>query len=113
VNIWLDEQLSPALARWVALQFDVMAQPVRELGFKGASDPDIFFAARQASAVVVTKDQDFVRLLERYGPPPKVIWITCGNTSNARLQEVLSLALPKALALFEKGESLVEIRDAL
>ena len=113
MNIWLDEQLSPALARWVTRQFDLTAQPVRELGLKSASDPEIFFAARQADAVVVTKDQDFVRLLERHGPPPKVIWVTCGNTSNVRLQEVLSSALPKALALFAKGESLVEIRDAL
>ena len=71
------------------------------------------FAARAADAVVITKDQDFVRLLERHGPPPKVICVTCGKTSNARLQEVLCSALPKALALFSKGESLVEIRDAL
>jgi predicted nuclease of predicted toxin-antitoxin system len=113
VNIWLDEQLSPAVARWASRQFDVTAQPVRELGLKSASDEETFFAARAADAVVITKDQDFVRLLERHGPPPKVICVTCGNTSNARLQEVLSSALPKALALFSKGESLVEIRDAL
>ena len=78
VNVWLDNQLSPALARWIAGQFDVVAQSIRELGLSRASDPEIFFAAREAGAVVVTKDQDFVRLLERHGSPPRVIWITCG-----------------------------------
>ena len=60
----------------------------------------------------MTKDQDFVRLLERHGPPPKVIWVTCGNTSNARMREVLAVALSSALELLDKGESLVEISDA-
>lgn len=76
-------------------------------------DSEIFFAARRADAVMITKDQDFVHLLDRHGPPPKVIWMTCGNTSHARMQEVLSKALPPALALLDRGESLVEIRDAL
>ena len=57
----------------------------------------------------MTKDRDFVDLIERLGPPPQVIWITCGNTSNAVLQRILSVALPKALALLESGEPLVEI----
>jgi predicted nuclease of predicted toxin-antitoxin system len=56
VNIWLDEQLSPAVARWAARQFDVTAQPVRELGLKSASDEEVSFAAREADAVVITKD---------------------------------------------------------
>ena len=30
-------------------------------------------AARSASAVVMTKDSDFVSLLERFGPPPQVV----------------------------------------
>jgi predicted nuclease of predicted toxin-antitoxin system len=39
----------------------------------------------------MTKDSDFVALLDRFGPPPQVIWITCGNTSNARLKEILTI----------------------
>lgn len=110
--LWLDEQLSPSLAGWIARQFELVAQPVRDLGFGRASDPEIFLAAREAGAIVMTKDQDFVRLLERHGPPPKVIWVTCGNTSNERMREVLTAALSSALELLGKGESLVEISDA-
>lgn len=57
----------------------------------------------------MSKDADFLRLLEQHGAPPQVIWISCGNTSNERMREVLAMALPKALALIEQGESLIEI----
>lgn len=46
------------------------------------------------------------------GTPPQVIWITCGNTSNARLKEILMTTLPKALELLQSGEELVEINAA-
>lgn len=60
---------------------------------------------------MLTKDSDFVHLLERFGPPPQVIWLTCGNTSNAHLRQLLVRALPQALALLKSGERLVEISD--
>ena len=62
--------------------------------------------------MVVTKDRDFLELLERLGSPSQVIWITCGNTSNSRLRRILQGALPAALELLEQGEPLVEISDA-
>ena len=68
-------------------------------------------AARDAGAVVMTKDRDFRTLLLRHGPPPQVIWITCGNTSNARMQEVLGRSLLQAVDLIMSGEAFVEISD--
>ena len=59
----------------------------------------------------MTKDSDFVEMLQRLGPPPKVLWVICGNTSNARLREILSSQLPAAVARLEGGENLVEIGD--
>ena len=38
---------------------------------------------------MITKDRDFVELLGRLGPPPKIIWITCGNTSNTRQAQAM------------------------
>jgi predicted nuclease of predicted toxin-antitoxin system len=71
----------------------------------------IFEAARQAGVMVLTKDVDFVDLVERLGPPPQVIWLTCGNTSNAALQRLLRQAFPQALTLLGQGEALVEIAE--
>lgn len=109
--LWLDAQLSPALAPWITETFAVTARAVRELGLRDATDQDIFAAAKHAQAVVLTKDNDFVRLLERFGPPPRVIWLTCGNTGNARLRAILIHALPRALEILRSGEPLVEIGD--
>lgn len=59
----------------------------------------------------LTKDSDFVRLLEQLGFPPRILWLTIGNTSNARLKEVLSRTFALALELLRRGEPLVEIAE--
>ncbi len=82
---------------------------MRDLGLRDATDHEIFMAARHAATIVMTKDSDFAYLLDRYGPPPQIIWLTFGNTSNANLKRILSKTLPQALALLQAGEKLVEI----
>ncbi len=109
---WIDAQLTPLLARWLQEEFGVVAYAVRELGLRDAKDRQIFDAARRAGAVVITKDSDFVELVRRLGTPPKVIWLTCGNTSNARLRQIFQAKFKTAVALLEQGESVVEISDA-
>src|SRR5215213_4695821 len=109
MTIWVDAQMSPSIAAWVSSTFGVSAVAVRDLGFRDAKDQEIFQAARRDRTVVMTKDSDFVLLLERFGPPPQVVWVTCGNTSNARLKEILTNTLPRALGLLNSGEKLVEI----
>ncbi|HEV2800941.1 MAG TPA: DUF5615 family PIN-like protein [Pyrinomonadaceae bacterium] len=106
--IWVDAQLSPAIAEWISIKFSVSAVALRNVGLRDATDRAIFFAARSASAILMTKDSDFLRLLDELGAPPKVIWLTCGNTSNARLEQILSKTLPQALSLLQ-SEQLVEI----
>jgi predicted nuclease of predicted toxin-antitoxin system len=110
--LWIDAQLSPALARWLSDTFNVTAYAVRDLRLRDAKDLPIFHAAREAGAVIMSKDSDFVLLLERFGPPPQILWVTCGNTSNARLREILLKSFPEARARLEQGEPLVEISDA-
>jgi predicted nuclease of predicted toxin-antitoxin system len=85
---------------------------VRDLGLRGAKDNVIFQQARQANAVVMTKDGDFVELVERLGAPPQILWIKCGNTTNARLRQILEKCLPLAIPLLDHGESIIEIDDA-
>ena len=109
MTIWVDAQMSPAIAAWMSSSFAVNAVAIRELGLRDAGDEEIFEAAKRENAVVMTKDSDFVLLLDRLGAPPQVIWVTCGNTSNARLKEILTDTLPKALELLKAGEGLVEI----
>lgn len=107
--IWVDAHISPRISKWITERFQVEARALRDLGLRDARDEPIFQAARKAEAVILTKDSDFVRLLEAWGSPPKVIWLTCGNTSEAALKESLLHRLPSALSLLSSGEILVEL----
>ena len=66
-------------------------------------------AARAAGVVVVTKDLDFVEMVERLGPPPQVLWLTCGNTSNRQLRRIFDRRFREVKEMFDSGESLVEV----
>ncbi|WP_019500276.1 DUF5615 family PIN-like protein [Pseudanabaena sp. PCC 6802] len=108
-TIWIDAHLSPAIATWITDTFGITAVALRDLGLRDAEDPEIFEAAKAQGVIFMTKDSDFVDLVERLAAPPQIIWLTCGNTSNARLREILSSTLPDALELLSSGEKLVEI----
>jgi predicted nuclease of predicted toxin-antitoxin system len=88
---------------------ELEAFSLKRLGLRDASDLEIFQAARHADALVITKDADFLELLLKFGPPPKVIWLTCGNTSNDVIQKILLEKLPIALECLSAGEPLLEI----
>jgi predicted nuclease of predicted toxin-antitoxin system len=79
--IWLDAHLSPRLAEWIQGSLGNDAVAVRELGLRDAEDPEIFSRAREAGAILLTKDKDFAEMVVRQGSPPTVIWLRCGNTS--------------------------------
>ena len=108
-EVWIDAQLSPALAAWIDGELGVAARSVSRLGLRDAADAEIFRAARAADAGVLTKDADFVRLLAAHGPPPHVVLLTFGNTTNAHTRSVLRGALSAALSMIDAGEALVEI----
>lgn len=112
MRVWLDAQLSPSLAGWMQATLHVEAIAVRDLGLRDAEDAAIFQQARIANAVVLTKDVDFVELLARLGPPPSVVWLTCGNTSNAALRELLAHVWPRVSTMLQAGEPLIEIAHA-
>lgn len=111
MKVWIDAQISPAFAAWMTVHLAVEASAVRDLGLRDAKDQTIFFAAREAGAVIVTKDADFVRLLERHGPPPRIVWITAGNTSNASLRFLFMRMWSKTAEHLTSGEPLVELQS--
>ena len=107
--IWIDAHLSPAISIWITATFGISALALRDIGLRDAEDAEIFEAAKTQGIIFITKDSDFVDLVNRFGQPPQIILLTCGNTSNNRLKEILSSKLSEALALLSSGEPLVEI----
>ena len=83
---------------------------MRDIGLRGAADFDIFQQAKAENVIVMTKDKDFIELLYVHKAPPKVIWLTCGNTSKEQLKRILTSHLNKALRILESGNDLVEIQ---
>ncbi len=108
--IWLDAHLSPRLSGWIQEQLGHETIALREIGLRDADDNVIFEKAREANSVILTKDRDFAEMVGRLGPPPKIIWLRCGNTTEANLKELLANHLDHALDLLASGEQLVEIR---
>lgn len=109
-QLWVDAQLPPALARWLRAAAGIEVRHVADVGGLTAADQAIFDAARAAGVTaVITKDEDFVRLLEAHGPPPRVIWVTAGNLRNAALRDLVIAAWPRVAELLALGYPLIEV----
>jgi predicted nuclease of predicted toxin-antitoxin system len=107
--VWLDAQLPPLLAQWMTNDLGVDAKSLRALGLRDAADRDIFAAARSCGAVLISKDSDFVDLVQAHGPPPQLIWLTCGNVTNAKLRLVFGHSWSRVAGLLSGGEPIVEL----
>lgn len=110
LSIWVDAQLSPFIAKFIATEFEITASSAWALNLQSASDYDFFIKAKEANVIVLTKDSDFVELLYKFSAPPKIIWLTCGNTSNATLCSILKNSLNDAITVLTSSD-LVEITN--
>jgi predicted nuclease of predicted toxin-antitoxin system len=109
MTLWLDAQLPPQLAIWIQQTLAIDAIALRDVSLRDATDIAIYDAAKKANAILISKDSDFVELVMRLGTPPKLIWLTCGNVSNAALQALFSAKLQEAIGLLNGGEPIVEL----
>jgi predicted nuclease of predicted toxin-antitoxin system len=89
MKIWVDAQLPPTLANWLTATFALKAFALRDSALRDAQDIEIFEAARTENAVIMTKYSDFIDLVCRLGPPPQILWLTCGNVTNRNLRHLL------------------------
>ena len=54
-----------------------------------AKDNEIWRYAKENDCTIITKDSDFVSLLEINGYPPKIILLKMGNNGNKALSEII------------------------
>lgn len=62
---------------------------VRLIGMETADDSAIWSYAREHGYTLVTKDSDFHEMSLIHGPPPKVIWLKCGNRPKSHVLHIL------------------------
>jgi len=112
IIIWVDAQLSPAIAKWLQEDFHIKAASMRALGLLTADDEVIFNQAKENNVILLTKDIDLVKLQERFGQPPKIIHLTCGNTASKEVRKILQKHFSFIIdALINKNEAVIEITD--
>lgn len=75
-----------------------------------ALDLEIWQLAAARSATLITKDEDFVGIGAASEVSVPVVWLRCGNISNARLLPLVIGRLPFICATIERGARLIEIR---
>ena len=74
-----------------------------------AEDIDIWNYALDNGYIIITKDNDFVDLLEMNGFPPKVVLIKTGNNRSQALMELLENVKPMIEDLERNNYGLLEI----
>lgn len=88
MKLLLDENLSPKLVGMLEADYPGM-QHVEDLGLRGRSDREVWDAARQLGAIVVSKDNDFRQRSFLHGAPPKVVWLSIGNVGTRVVAQLL------------------------
>lgn len=104
----VDQQLPPLLAEALK-DAGHDAVHIRDLGLSTASDHAIWAEARQTMTVVISRDEDFVRLVRDPGGA-RLVWIRLGNCTNAHLLATIQAAWPAILTRLDEGEVLIEVR---
>jgi len=74
-----------------------------------AQDIDIWKYAKVNEYIIITKDEDFMNLLETKGFPPKIVLLRTGNNSSKALAELLKKVKPMIDELEKNEYGLLEI----
>jgi len=88
MKLLFDENLSWRLVGLLGAEYPDSSH-VDEQGLSGQPDSAIWTLARSDGFVIVSKDNDFRQLSFLRGAPPKVVWLSVGNASTARIAALL------------------------
>ncbi|MBL7718767.1 MAG: DUF5615 family PIN-like protein [Flavipsychrobacter sp.] len=106
----MDVHISASICKWLNQTFDVEAVSSYKLDFFIETDYSIFMKAKKANAIFITKDKDYIKLLNQLKAPPAIIFLGVGNISNADLKTKLYSSFQQSIDLITKsGFDLVEI----
>ena len=109
MNILLDANISWKLVNSLKLIFGECAH-VDLTGLNvPAVDIEIWNYALENGYIIITKDNDFLDLLELKGFPPKIVLLRTGNNSSRALFELLKKMKPMIEDLEKNEYGLLEI----
>ncbi len=109
----VDNQLPPALVRWMATPPGFDALHVADEMMSSATDPELWRLATERGWVIVSKDRDFTRFVGKrafYQQQPPLLWVRLRNCRRRELLAAFERQWQEAVRLLQAGQKLVEIR---
>ena len=99
MKLLLDENLSDRIIHRIVYLYP-NSEHVKTFGLTNTDVVLIWEYAKANGFVIVSKDSDFHQMSFLLGAPPKVIWLRCGNSTVAEVEQLLRLNL-QAIHEFE------------
>ena len=100
----VDAQLPPGLCSWLRAR----GHEAEHVGAGAIPDEEIARRAEAQGAILISKDEDFrtLRLPDRFA----LLWLRCGNVTNAALAEWLEVRWDQVERWLAEGERFIELR---
>jgi predicted nuclease of predicted toxin-antitoxin system len=109
VKFLVDNQLPPALARLIQFDLGAEAAHVADLGMRDASDDELWNYAAKTDSVLISKDEDFVRLVLNT-EAGRLVWVRVGNCRRELLLDVFRRVWPWVIERLDKRDRFIEVR---
>jgi len=93
MKLLFDQNLSFKLCRTLSDLFPGSTQ-VRLVGLADATDRAVWDFAKINGFTLASLDSDFAEMVALLGPPPKVIWLRCGKSTDHHAGESASQPIP-------------------
>ena len=106
MNFLVDNQLPPALARFIESELKAAAMHVADVGLR---DAEVWGYASAKDLILISKDEDFANMILSR-PTTRLIWVRIGNCRRLLLLEQFRRMWPRICEQLESGDSLIEIR---
>jgi len=87
-KLLFDQNISSRIVRKLKNEF-VNSKHVSNCGLNDTEDPDIWEYAKKNKFTIVTFDSDFYEISLIKGSPPKIIWISSGNSPTNLLAKLI------------------------
>lgn len=104
MKLFFDQNLSHKLVTSLSDLYPGSSQ-TRLAGLDTAADGVIWRFAKENDFTIVTLDSDFAELAAVIGPPPKVVWLRCGNQPSSAIEDRLRDQFEAIVAFTQDAEA--------
>jgi predicted nuclease of predicted toxin-antitoxin system len=110
MKLLFDQNLSFKLCQQLADRFPGSSHVVI-LGLEKADDQAVWRHAAANGFLLVSLDADFAEMATLLGPPPKVIWLRCGNQPTRIIERLLRRHADAIVAFASDDVACLEIYE--